>query len=419
MSMPTLDEAVAQLPSFRHFADAVARDALGGRHALLLTGGAVDESYLRSGVEAALLRNQGPSLRPVFLSDCDVGEPPVSFLARVTGLSEDQLHPKLKSEATGDDFQPVYEVFLLEGLERLPPARAEPWLEFFRLTAKYGGSASHVFVLPLCRLPRALAGMTSDTRLALYWWWRRLSVLDMRLVCRLGEQSPANSPETVWREAVLPHLVVGDLSLATQLWDTVLQSEAVLMSALREHGRQRGLEAVSLREAIRRRGRPGRDLGQEGPLPATWLPLWEMAAAQCSVEHGPELTVLALAILEDVSGLRSRMWRGQAELLLPLLARLRMAICQILTDKHGRGWPLRYGKAWMDEEQQRLAAEDPLSTEFGPLELILKRAEVGGQRYQAIAQALRLMRNLLAHNMAVSFGDFKDLWQMREELNLS
>jgi hypothetical protein len=176
---------------------------------------------------------------------------------------------------------------------------------------------------------------------------------------------------------------------------------------------------AALREAVRRRGRSGRDQGHEGPPPPAWLPLWEMGAAQCSVEHGPELTVLALAMLEDVTGLRSRMWRGQAELLLPLLTRLRMAICQVLTEKHGRAWPLRYGKAWMDEEQQRLAAEDPLSTEFGPLEFILRRTEVGGQRFHPIAQAGRLMRNLLAHNMAVSFGDFKDLWQMREELNLS
>jgi hypothetical protein len=419
MSVPSLDEAVAQLPSFRSFADAVARDVLRGRHALVLTGGALEESHLRLGLEGALIRNHGPSLRSVFVSDSAPDESPQSFLAHVTGLPEEQLHPRLKPEESGDDFRPVYEVFLLEGLDRIPPERAEPWLEFFRLTAKYSTSASHVFVLPLRRLPQSLVGWNSDTRLALYWWWRRLSVLDMRLVCRLGEQTPASSPEVLWREAVLPQLVVGDLVLATQLWDLVLQPEAMLMSTLQEHGRQRGLEAGTLREAVRRKGRSGREPSQEGPPPPVWQSLWEMGAAQCSVEHGPELSVLALAMLDDVTGLRSRMWRGQAELLLPLLTRLRMAICQTLTEKHGRGWPLRYGKAWMDEEQQRLAAEDPLSTEFGPLEIILRRPEVGGQRFYSLVQAGRLMRNLLAHNMSVSFGDFRALWQMKEELNIS
>jgi hypothetical protein len=72
----------------------------------------------------------------------------------------------------------------------------------------------------------------------------------------------------------------------------------------------------------------------------------------------------------------------------------------------------------MSEEQRRRVEEDPLSTEHGPLELIVRRPDVGGQRFIPLVQLTRRMRNQLAHGEVVSFGDFSMLWELQEGLAL-
>jgi hypothetical protein len=418
VSVLSLEEALGQLPAFRASSEALARDAMNGRHLLVLTGGQVEPSILRMGLEEALARLQGPVPRTVPLAECGTEEDLAAFLARVTGLDEEQLRPA--SGARGlEGFQSVHELLWLEGLEQLPEPEMTRWLHFFRLWALYGRAAAHVFALPLRRRAPALSELVSDTRLALHHWWGRLSLLDMQMLCRLGEPGPVGAPQSLWREAVLPHLVDGSASLARKLWEVVLQPEPALLAALAEHAREQRLEPAPLREAVRKLGRHRSESGQFEAPPAAWQTLWEMGAAQSCAEHGPELTAVALALLDDMPAVRNRLWRGQATLLLPRLTRLRIAICQALTDKHGRSWPLRLGAAFMDEEQRRRVAADPLATEFGPLEYILqRRPEAGGQRYLALVQRAREMRNLLAHNQPVSFGDFEGLHELQQRLGL-
>ncbi|HEX5746502.1 MAG TPA: hypothetical protein VFZ09_09675 [Archangium sp.] len=418
MSAAALSEALQQVPSFRDFMEGVASDIVGGRHVLLLTGGQVGAPQLRAGLEGALARSQGPLLRSVALAEQFENEAPSVFLSRVTGLPEEQLRPASRPMETGG-FQTVYDVLWLEGVEGLSPARAKAWLEFFRLSTRYAAASSHAFVMPLRRMMVPLQDITSDTRLALHWWWGRLSGLELRLMCRLVTRESLLSPESVWREAVLPHVVDGNVGLAAKLWDVVLEPEATLLDALRRKAREQGLEPSALREVLRRLGRPKAERSAGDLPPAAWRPLWEMGAAWHNVEHGPELTVLALAALEDLPAVRNRLWRGQSALLMPRLNRVRMEVCRALTEKHGRSWPTRFGAAFMDEEQRRRVEEDPLSTEHGPLENILyRRPDVGGQRFLPLVQLSRQMRNLLAHDEIVSFGDFRSLWEMQDGLAL-
>lgn len=418
MSAPALDEALGQLPAYRAFAETLARDTMDGRHLLVITGGQVEPSALRAGLESALGRSQGAMLRTVSLQECIAGEDLAGFLGQATGMEAEQFRPSSAFGGTSG-FVVVQDLLWLEGIEHLPEREAVRWLDFFRLRTRYGGVTSHVLALPLRRLPAPLAELSSDTRLALHYWWGRLSLLDMQLLCRLGELEPLGSPECLWREAVLPHLVDGSISLVSHLWEVVLESETLLLAALKEHARAQGLEQAKLREAVRKLGRPRPETRRAESPPAAWQALWEMGAAQSSAEHGPELTTAARALLDDTAAVRNRLWRGQAALLLPRLTRLRLAICQALTEKHGRSWAMRLGAAFMDEEQRRRVEADPLATEFGPLEFILqRRPEAGGQRYLALVQRARWMRNQLAHNQTVSFSEFKGLWDLQNSLDL-
>jgi hypothetical protein len=418
MSPEVLESALGQLPAYRAFAEALAREAVEGRHVLVLTGGQVEPAVLRPGLEAALARCQGPMLRHVPLAECGEGEAPAAFLARMTGLPEESLHPAGAS-AEGSDWTAVYDALWLEGLGQLPAGRAAQWLEYFRLCVRYARPASHVLVLPVRRQTGPLAELSPDTRLGVYHWWGRLSVLDVRMLCRLGEQEPVGSVEAVWREAVLPHLADGSATLTARLWEVVLGPEAELLEVLREHARQR-MEIGALREAYRALGRQRPERAQAEAPPPVWRLLWELGAAQSSAEYGPELTAAALALLDEVAAVRYRLWRGQAALLLPRLTQLRMALCQELTDRHGRSWPLRFGAPYMDEEQKRRVEEEPLATEFGPLEFILQwRQDAGGQRYLPLVQRGRGMRNQLAHSQPVAFGDFKALVEQQQALGLA
>lgn len=418
MSPEVLEEALGQLPAYRAFAEALAREAVDGRHLLVLTGGQVEPTVLRPGLEAALARCQGPMLRPIPLAECGEGEAPAAFLARMTGLAEESLHPA-SAPAEGTGWAAVYDALWLDGLGQLPAGRALQWLEYFRLCVRYARPASHVLVLPVRRQTGPLIELSADTRLGVHHWWGRLSGLDVRMLCRLGEQEPVGSAEAVWREAVLPHLADGSATLAARLWEVVLGPEAELLEALREHARQR-MEVGAVREAYRALGRQRTERAQAEAPPPVWRPLWELGAVQCSAEYGPELTAAALALLEEVAAVRHRLWRGQAALLLPRLTQFRMALCQALTDRHGRSWPLRFGAPFMNDEQKRRVEEDPLATEFGPLELILQwRVEATGQRYLPLVQRARWMRNQLAHNQTVTFGDFKALVEQQQALGLA
>jgi hypothetical protein len=375
MSAPALGEALQQVPSFRDFMEGVCRDTVGGRHVLLLTGGHASPALLRVGLEGALARIQGPMLRLVTLAEQFPEESPAAFLARVTGLPEEQFHPASRS-AGPSSFRTIYDVVWLEGVEALPAPQAKAWLEFFKLSTRYATPASHVFVLPLSQRRPPLQEVSSDTQMALHAWWGRLSVLDMRLVCRLTVQEPRLTPESLWREAVLPFVAGSDITLAARLWEAILEPEAPVMEVLRGYGREQGLEATAVREAVRRLGRSKGERTAGSLPPPSWLPLCE-------------LTTTACALLEDAPAVRNRLWRGQAALLMPRLNRLRMEVCKELSTRHSRTWPRRYGASVMDEEQQRSVEEDPLSTEFKPLETILRRLGAGGQRYLPLVHSSR------------------------------
>jgi hypothetical protein len=151
----------------------------------------------------------------------------------------------------------------------------------------------------------------------------------------------------------------------------------------------------------------------------TWEAAWSIGAAHATEEHGAELTTAALAVLEQLPDFRNRIWRGQAALLLPHLDQLRISVCRVLTDNHGKGWPIKFGARLFLEEERAQVEADPMSTEFGPLEIILRESRnASDKRYHPVVKRARGMRNALAHYKTVRLAEYRELIEAQRAVGL-
>jgi hypothetical protein len=409
-------EALMQLPSARRFSEALAHDCIQGRNVLVLTGAQLAPESLRLLLDDALGRCRGPRVHAVRLEDCEADETPSAFLSRVAHTNEDAFRPSL-SQSEGEDVPDT--LFLLSGLECLPVKLQECWAEYFVTWTQYPAVRTHVLALSAASTPGKLHAVVGDTRLAIHSWWQGLSTLEVRLLCRLCTSATEDWAASRWREAVLPHVVGCDMRLVARLWDVVLESEDALAEALREYGQGLGLSKMrldSLAQGLRQAAMARLD---ERTPRGTWGIAWSLGAAHTSQEYGTELTAAALAVLEQLPDLRNRVWRGQAALLLPHLDQLRMAVCRVLTERLGQEWPIKFGARLFDDEDREQVKADPLSTEFGPLEIILRESRFpGGKRYHPVVKRARAMRNALAHYKTVRLADYRELLDAQRAVGL-
>lgn len=409
-------EAIMLLPSARRFADAMALDCLQGRNLLVLTGAQLAPECLRRLLDDALGRRRGSRVQAVGLEVFSSAERPSAFLARHAVSNEDAFRPgptQLDAAGLPDT------VFLLSGLERLPPTAQETWAKYFHAWTQYPATSAHVLALATSVRPGRLRDATGDTRMAVHAWWRSLSALEVHLLCKLCTDASEEWAAARWREAVLPHVAGCDTRLVAGLWDAVLQSEEELAAALRQHGESLGLSRVPLTalwQGLRRASGGNADVSR---LEGSWGQAWSLGAAHGSEEHGVEFTAAALAVLDERSDLRHRMWRGQAALLLPHLDHLRISVCRELISARGRDWPIRLGgRLFAGEERTRVEA-DPLATEFGPLEIILRESRHSAdRRFHPLVKRARQMRNALAHYQPVSLSDYRELLAEQRAVNL-
>ena len=400
-------ESLLQLPSARRFGEALVHDCMQGRNILVLTGAQLAPECIRRLLDDTLGRRQGPRVHAVRLDEYEASEHPSAFLSRVADTNEQAFRPAL-SQAAGEEVPDT--VFFLSGLEHLSAKLQEVWADYFVQWAQYPAVRTHVLALATSSRLGRLRTEVGDTRLAIHSWWQQLPTLEVRLLCRLCAGTSEDKVATRWREAVLPHLAGCDTSLVARLWEVVLDSEESLVEALREHGKSLGLSKTRLADLTQGlRQSTIAPAGMSAPL-GVWEAAWSHGAAHATEEHGVELTTAALAVLELMPDFRNRIWRGQAALLLPHLDQLRMSVCRVLTENHGKGWPIRFGARLFAEEERVQVEADPMSTEFGPLEIILRESRnPGDKRYHAVVKRARGMRNALAHYKTVRLAEYREL----------
>ena len=265
--------------------------------------------------------------------------------------------------------------------------------------------------------------------LSLHWWWGFPSTLEMRLACRIAsaQYSDDDIATAQWREYVLPGLVGSDVQLAEHMWERVLDGTDQVMNGLTEYweGQEQPDAVSSIDDVIERvtEARGGFTVGQ-GP-PEILSRLWASGALVYTPEYGLEVHPALLARSDRMAAVEHMLWRGQSELLLPLVNEVRLKVCQDFTATYGSDWPVRWVPPFNEQEIEEVR-RSPLGTELGHVNYLLQALGVRNPRHDLfkkrslgdlVLQA-RNLRNEIAHYNPVALRDFKGLCGEREKTGI-
>ena len=244
--------------------------------------------------------------------------------------------------------------------------------------------------------------------LSVHWWWGFPSALEMRLACRLGDHESHRSEASIrWLELVLPALAGNDVKLAEYLWHDLFGSTEDIMRRLEEYADAERFSCLSASAARGFDAWPPSD----SPPSNMWQP-WSAGEILSTPENGTEYHPGLLAHHGRYRDIEHRLWRGQAELLLPILNAIRIRVCDRLTDAFGEDWPVNPYRPRSDYELE--AVEDnPRGAEFGHIEHLLKYIPKFREKAQLLplVSQSRYMRNEIAHYRPVTFPEFENLWR--------
>ena len=262
--------------------------------------------------------------------------------------------------------------------------------------------------------------------LSFHWWWGFPSVLEMRLSCRIASVRSGDDDLATaqWREYVLPGLVGGDVQLAEQMWRRVLGGTDQIMSGLVEYWESLEQPDVewSINDAIERvtEFRGSYKLGEE--LPESLRALWASGGIIYTPEYGIEVHPAFWAQCGKRATVEHMLWRGQAELILPMVNEIRLKVCQEFTETYGRDWPFRWVPP-SNEQEQAEAKRSPLGTELGHVNYLLQNLGVRNRRHDLyekrslgeLVLAAKNLRNEIAHYNPVPVQDFVGLCEERRK----
>jgi len=317
------------------------------------------------------------------------------------------------------------EVIILRGLDNLPGAQLKRWMEVFDKWAQISQQQKNLGQMPtsLCAIAPAENMLSlipeSNIYLSLRWWWGFPSILEVHLLCRLIDNEIDFMPAARWREYILPSLALGDINLVEYLWTAVYTTFEELIETLCQYAILRNWDENSLAELHL----PGIDFGEyqkqlaHAPQ-ASFKELWSKGILNFTPEYGLEIHTAALAVLKRKNMLRYRIWRGQSELLLPILDGLRLRVCRNLTAHYGSDWPIRWDQPNVMEDFEAVQ-EDPMATSWGYLEHLLKTVrDLYSQRHWLpIVSACRTLRNHIAHSRTVKLVDYEYIGRELELLD--
>lgn len=412
---PDLRGGLFEMASVQRLVGALTDDLAQGRSLFLILpkGQECDATRAALGWE---LRRRDCEVRVVYADEVSTGRPLVSSVADNLGVrwgeqgTQRTVENLLRCEG-------MPEITICVGFERISNEQVSAWLN---LLARWAEEAQDLERPPaLCMIalgPDVIDRIpATNVRLAVRWWWGVPSLLELRLLCRNEmAESPDMGGGDSWREHMLPALSGGDISLASDLWVPVCVSETKIHESLSAHAERRGWSA----DVLHTWGaydfvKSHQARASEGQRPAKGFErLWAEGAIHHTREHGLELQTAALHILGQVEGVRHRLWRGQASLLLPMIDDIRLRLCSRLTEVYGRGWSWRWEPPAKEKEYLAVKESD-YGCELGHLAYLL-RARRELRSYDGViplATQARDLRNELAHYRPVSFARFEEFWK--------
>ena len=420
-----LEEIVYSLPSTQTFVQAITDDGGNGVKIVLLPDNLSREMVGR------LIRNRigtlGLSIRRLF-EPGDVS--PVMASAGAMNASWPS-HRTLRTVHNLLHCEGLPDVFYVHRI-----GRRREWIEFIEgwaeeyqsLRTSGSHSVPSLYVIGKLRdfdfdLPVPAPDLT------FHWWWGFPSILEMRLACRLASvQDDDNDFATAqWREYVLPGLVSSDVQLAEHMWVRVLDGTDQVMNGLIDYWES--LEqpdvAWSIDDVSERVNEvSGRyAVGQQPP--EHLRELWACGGLVYTPEHGLEVHPALLARSDRRATVEHMLWRGQAELLLPLVNEVRLKVCQDFTATYGSNWPVQW-VAPLNEQDEEEVRRSPLGTELGHVNYLMQNLGVHNPRHDLFEKRslgnlilrAKNLRNEIAHYNPVALRDFIGLCEERKKTGM-
>jgi len=252
------------------------------------------------------------------------------------------------------------DIIQLAGFEELSQQLQHEWITFVKAWAEANQTRANYRTEPIPVVmilqARDLKHIPeSDLYLAIHRWLKIPSALETHLTCRIIEPdtSQASLIKSQWREHVLPALAGNNLSLIEFLWNKLCTDVESILDHLTSYANEcqwttENLHTMRADEVIR----VGGNRKKIETLPIAWYDLWANGLLIWTPEYGLELHPGALVLLGRKDLILHRLWRGQADLLLPLIDHARLLFCEHLLRLYGPEWPWRWHRPQSDEEYE-------------------------------------------------------------------
>lgn len=407
-----------QLPGVAHYLSQIKEDLSAGYSVLSILPESVPmENIWQSGLE--LLWTAHLDVEEIDLLQGDCSELPLRFLLQQYGQ---QANGNETVQTLATCLLP--EIIAVRGIQQLPREQAELWVKFFQAwaiqvhaeassTSTYRRKPARFWGAWTPHAPQdTLPG--NETWLRVRPWWSLLSILDIRILCRLTEGLglAQTSHLGAWREALIPYLAGPDVELVHRLWHSLNKPKDGIYQILTSAAQDRQwtvkqLEKWGLPSFLRAWQRSSHYFLQI-PRQAERT-LWLHGVLYQMPDYGIQVSAMALAILEQWNNLDHLLWRGQVALLLPIIDEYRVSICHELTERYGPDWALTWSNPMTIESRKELEIS-PLAAEWGHLENAILKSPYSQEKHRLrIIRFMRKMRNELAHYKPITYETYEEL----------
>lgn len=411
------------LPSVQGFMESVTDDFRNKRSVLIMLPGTMHASEIWPILRAYTASKEFHSAE-VYSAELSNERPLADELCSALNVAWNMPVRPFSAEYFLKNVTDLPDIIYLDEYDELVPKRKIELLEFFKEWA----DASHICadqgrnLSSLCIMtssPEILEiEPTTDTHLSLHFWCGIPSALEIKLLCRILSQDKKRS---LWIESILPAIVGTDLSMADHLWLNYENEIDALKNNLINYSvlRQWDSETLSNLKIEDFEDRLEFQSDKRNIINSAFLKLlWIKGLIYWTPEYGLQMSTAVLASLGRERELQHRIWRGQIEYLLPLLDRIRLTLCEKLTNIYGASWPHQWEKPQYEDDYEAVL-KDPMACPLGYLHYLLSSC-VNMRRDRSllplVSQA-KAVRNELAHYRPVEYKEYEKLLKEASIIN--
>jgi hypothetical protein len=397
------------LPSVQRLLSSIANCFDNGQSAILLLPPAMCPSDVGAWLHSALANREVSAERVDVAAWHAVPDSAQSLFNQALGI------PVGRERSLEDLFgEPSFPtVFIITGVGHVAESGRTAWLKLIADWADETRRASQRQPrCVICLIEQASALPSTpppDVHLALRYWWGLPSSLELRTHCRNLEGG--DTALAAWRESMVAGVAPGDASLAAYLWTHCPKSLPELRDSLLEFAQQHTIVGSAEQP---------RDQHSQSRFACTRIAdrptdaqhgVWASGGIVGSPEYGEEQHPCRLATCPDQQQIEHLLWRGQQQVLLPLVDHVRIAGCHHVSAKRGNHWQKQYITEDTNHEDRLRLEQGPFGADFGPLCSELSSLPDGrGGSTVALFRQVKAVRNQLAHYRALDYATFETFW---------